>query len=370
MKIIAFSDAHIHEHEDFSYIRKDGMNSRLYDCLNVFDNVLRLYKKYSCGAVINGGDMFHTPEGVSTTTYQPAFMEAVKLANNVDSFLCNTGNHDLAVFSNIKERVATSVFPLSILPNTHLAIHSPVSVLVGDINVCLIPYVDDVDRFASIIDKLKIDKNAKRNIAVLHCDINEAVNGPNEVRLKTKMSYTSVLKKGFDFVLCGHHHHPQRLSKKAVVIGSPLQHNMLDRGDRRGVCIYDSKTNVAKYVWLKGPQFWLQEVVTRHSLDKFKAMQKAFKDSYVRVLVRTKDVSLDEVRERIPNARRLDVRYAIIRESVSRNPQLTKKISGKGLKIGDAVEDFVDHVLKEREVGVEKDELVRVGNELLAEVNK
>lgn len=369
MKILFFSDLHLAEWEDFSYLLPNGDNSRLTDLLDILTRISVLYQKHECDAVVFAGDLFHHSRSIMTRVYQKAYAALEKVAANVAHLIILAGNHDMALFQN---QQATSIYPLKNLPNTTIILNATYLVLdrkVGygrrDQEVLLhaLPFMEGTNKIKTALADIKA-ANGLRSVLVSHCGLTEAVIGPNEIKIEAPLSLKDLQPLKLDCALFGHYHKPQDFSGNTHIIGATAQHNMLDRGEKRGVLIYDSDTNETKRVWLKGPQFHLFELANKNDLDGLKWKLPNLKDSYVRVLLKTKSIIKDQIVELLENAavRAHQVRYAVQQNAEVRNQALTTKLLGSGLE--DCMCDYVDHVAVD---GLDKPKLIETGKTLLKE---
>src|SRR3989338_3407705 len=364
MKILFASDFHIHPHDDFSFILPDGMNSRLADCLSVIDRVGSLYERYDCDSVVFCGDLFHTPRSVPTDVLQYTYDRLSALARNVKHMVIVAGNHDKGVFAKDATQ-ATSVSIFRDLPNTTVFANKPEVFNCGKVSIAILPYLigDNVAKeFISLVKGFCSSPANTRNLVVTHAQLAEATCGPNEIRLKSQFKVADWLKTGaVDYILAGHHHHPQRMAEQAITIGSPIQHNMLDRGDKRGIVIYDSKTNTTQRVWLKCNKFFLYEINSEKDLSLVDL--PSVKDNYVRVMLRTEVISNDRVRNMLEKAgvRRCEVKLALPKEAHVKDQMLTDQFISCG-NVDGIIVAFAEKTCPKE---LDKTRLVEIGHKIV-----
>lgn len=366
MRFLIFSDLHIHSHPDFDY-QVDHSSSRLLDCLNVLDKVKEYYDRYKCGAVLFGGDLFHIPRAVETSIYEPAFRRLEELTANVENFIAIAGNHDKADTSKGGPSYS-SLYPIGRL--CPVVVKTAEHFKLGNTVIHCLPYIKDKEEFSESLRWTKDNvSKSKENIVITHCSLSEASNGPNEVRLKDAWSIKDISSIG-DTVFCGHHHHPERLSSKAIVIGSPIQHNMLDRGDNRGLVIYDSSTQKVKRIWLNSSQFHLIEINTPGELSyalsgwTFPNWEE-FKNGYVRFIFRFTPPreALDRIEEKLMQSGVRGKEIKIQRAPLNsiRNEKLTSQLV-KSNDFKSSIPTYVDHVKPE---GLNIPRLISTGQKLI-----
>jgi DNA repair exonuclease SbcCD nuclease subunit len=349
MRILFFSDLHSDSHDDFNITLSNGISSRLQDCLDVIDDVIKIRRKYDCHSVVFGGDLFHTPSEVSTVVFQETYRKMENLANDVGehgSLIIQAGNHDMASTA-IDKIPVSSIYALSKLPNTQVAVGRPRSIsLSDDVNIHCFPYANDKSKIDGMVSLLSMAASAyknKINLLVTHMGLNEAVNGPNEIRV---FGYkTSDLKKiGMTHVFSGHHHHPQRISPTHHVIGAPLQLNMLDRGDRRGFLIYDTKKKEVIRVWRKGVKFFLYNVASQKDFDTLQRDQENYADHYIRVMLDESVASTAKVSHLLRVARMSKILPLKKMKTGIRNDSITEAVITNAGRLDSVIESYVKHV--------------------------
>ena len=348
MKILFASDIHLDEHSDFSYIEPDGEHSRLTDLLKLVERIPSLVEKYGCDLVILAGDLFHQPRTIDTRVYQRSFAVLEQVAESVPQMILLTGNHDLALF---QQHSATSLYPLRRLPNTQVILEP--TTLHG---LHLMPYLHDRSQV-----RMALRNAPKGSVIVSHCGLTEAVVGPNEVQIDAPMSLSDVESVLPQAAFFGHYHTPQFFEdQNCFVIGALAQHNMLDRGQKRGILVYDTDSDETTRVWLNGPKFFLYELDTIDQLQKLKTVD--MRGGYVRILLRSKAIEREDVIKLLESmeVRRHQVRYAVKTEASQRSAKLTQRLLGTGIK--DSLPDYVKHL---RPPDLDQEQLIKTGRQLL-----
>jgi DNA repair exonuclease SbcCD nuclease subunit len=365
MRIIVFSDLHSDEHDDFSYVLPNGMNSRLADCLSVIDKVMHYRDTYKCELVLFGGDMFHVPGVISTRVFQETYKRLGVLAETSKRLIIMAGNHDVASVTPSGEAVST-VYATSRLPNTKVAIGRKRSIAIDDVVIHCLPYVKDNNVLNQSIKSITrtIDKHRRRHhIMITHIGIDEATNGPNEIVLRNSFPTRSLRKTGAHAIFCGHHHHPQSLPPRVDVIGSPLQLNMLDRGDRRGIVMYDTDSKLLKRIWLGSSKFFLYELRTAKDFDELKRDQALYRGGYVRILLTAGAAPESKVRDVVDaTARMYKILPVMESKSGVRSQEVTQKAVANIGNIEAVLPDYVEHIDPSN---LKRKRLVRIGRRLL-----
>lgn len=366
MNIIAFSDLHSELHDDFSYQLPNGMNSRLVDCLDVLDKVAYYRDKYDCKLVINAGDTFHTPQVMSTVVFQETYKRLEKLASGSKQFITLAGNHDMASITRDGVPVST-IYALSNLKSTTLAVGRYEAVKVDDIEIHSLPYIKDriqLEKQVELIAKSISKSDAWKNIIVTHIGLDQATNGPNEIKLKNSYALSKLRKLGADHILSGHHHHPQGNGHWSV-IGSPLQMNMSDRGDRRGLLIYNTHKDTVKRIWLRGSRFFMVNIERFKDYESLQRLadKGEYNGGYVRVML-THGV--------VPDTKIVDVlqthakMYKILPVNPIQNTTRSEAVTQKAVaNIGNmraVVKDYVEHL---NPTNLKHKRLISIGRKLV-----
>lgn len=365
MRLIAFSDLHSNEWDDFSYQLENGLNSRLSDCLAVPDKVAYYRDKYDCDVVLNAGDTFHMPMAMDTVVFQETYKQLEKLADTSKHMITLAGNHDMASITKDGNAVST-VYALNRLPNTEVVIGKYRAIAINEVVFHCMPYIKDKDvldkavaEMAKTIEKWPWLGNV--HIIITHIGLDEARNGPNEIQLKG-YSVAKLRKLGAQKIIAGHHHHPQRFGGTNVV-GSPLQHNMSDRGDKRGLLVYDTKTDETTRIWLRNSRFFFYEITSNKSFEKMQREQEDFRGGYVRVALDTSIKSESKVADIVGVSAKM---YRILPvkhlKSGVRSAAISKLASANIGNLSVVVPDYIEYISPP---GLNKQRLITVGKGLL-----
>lgn len=369
MNILFVSDIHVHAHEDFSYLLENGLNSRLSDCLDVIDRVRHYAKEYNCEAVVHAGDLFHVSRAVPTLVFQETYKRFEKLTKKENmSLILLAGNHDKPLLTR-DSKPASSVYAFNKLPRTTVVAAASKLIYLKakkgkSVVIHAVPFYEDGNVVKKVIKGIRLDRGTS-NLLVFHQGVSEAVVGPNEIMLDCAMGVKDLRTKDFDYVFAGHYHHPQKLSNNMMIIGSPIQHNMLDRNsEKRGIIIYDTEKKSAKRIWLKGTHFHLFEVRHDSDVNKLNMSLPKFEGDYVRVLMLTKEVSISLVEAIMKRSgvRRYEIRMAIVPEAKVRSEELTTSMIGGQGTINNTMNTFIRQV---KPSGLNQKMLLRIGTKMV-----
>jgi DNA repair exonuclease SbcCD nuclease subunit len=235
----------------------------------------------------------------------------------------------------------------------------------GKVVIHCIPYIKDKDALNESMEKMAkaIAARKKRtHIIMTHIGLDEATNGPNEMKLKGYPA-ARLRKMGAQKIIAGHHHHPQRF-KGALVVGSPLQHNMLDQGDKRGLLVYDTDTEETTRIWLRNSRFFVYNLSSREELVKFQrdADNSIFAGGYVRILLDSAVTSEHKIADIVASSAKmfkiLPIKHI---KSGLRNETISNKAMANIGNLGAVVHDYVEHI----DSPLNHKRLISIGKKLL-----
>ena len=222
---IAFSDLHIN---DWSKFNANG--ERTLNHFRVFSIIRHICNKYKCPALFCG-DLFHKPENMSLDLFTLTINEFKKLDEGWDMYAIS-GNHDM-IYSNSPENPQESWMSsfgklfdfIKNLDFNTATLEEP------SIKIWGIPYLDHNKGLNEYIKKLiggnSLDPHYK-HILMLHSDYPGAKDTDGTEVGSCENLNTNLLQK-FNLVLMGHIHKPQRLMKKVIMVGAPLQQRRSDK---------------------------------------------------------------------------------------------------------------------------------------------
>ena len=260
-KGIIFSDLHVHPHRfGASVDPATGKHSRLYDCLRALDFSLELVKKHDAKVRIFGGDMFHERGRLRPSVLNPVISHFLEAHNSKRSAsfldIGVVGNHDM------EHRVLGdhALVPISDGEDVVMLMdHGCEGFDIGgeEWAVGWVSYEPDIaalkEKVRAVAAQRRENFPNKRSICIIHHgvdgtmpDIPNAGFGPMDLPTDT-----------FTYTFCGdYHNHVEIVPGKAWMIGSPLQHNFGDRGQVRGIMVFDFDTGKYELVEVPGvPKF-------------------------------------------------------------------------------------------------------------------
>jgi DNA repair exonuclease SbcCD nuclease subunit len=244
MKLLLFSDLHLHSYKDFSRTLPSGRNSRLQSGLDVLAAIRKYAVVQGITNVLFGGDLFHKKQVLSVGMYQAVYEELEAFVKAKVKLLCVVGNHDQATLDGTTHAMAA-------LRNVATVVDTPTTVsLGGGFTVRCVPYMEDFSKFSEAITT-----GRTANILLAHGALNGAVTGPVEYQPEHQLK-PEHLPNFYDFMFFGHYHKRQQMRPKCWYIGSPMQHSRGEREEHdKGFLVYDTETLKFKNVPLGMPEF-------------------------------------------------------------------------------------------------------------------
>ena len=251
------ADIHCANYKPFSSVDSSGRNTRFVACLNVLDEIYSFAKEKRCKNVFIAGDLFHTRGKIDTVIYDSIY-QFLKKSGDVRTYLV-VGNHDQAV----KNGSVHSLRPFRELPHVEV-IDTPTTIK----NVLFLPYQEKVD----------FDTFTSADYLVGHMGVSGAVVGASNYEIGEEVGLKHLKKYKLAFL--GHFHKGQSLGNVHIP-GSPLQHTLGEREDKKGFLYVDYYYNM-KVIETHAPKFKMIDVADPKDVTGFD------KDDYVQFVVKSK----------------------------------------------------------------------------------
>lgn len=356
MKIIIFSDIHIHPHKKSI--------ERLEDCIKTLDWVFDCADSNNINNIVFLGDLFHDRQKIDVLTYQKTFevFEKHLLKNKINLFLL-LGNHDL--WHNQKWDVS-SVNPLRNLPGVTVINEPTVKVIGEEFLFGFLPYTHD-----PIQDIKKVEKIWKKECNERKINPNKILGGHIavdgaiwNVKYKTSSEVSiehdgDMIKVGpgifenWDRVFLGHYHAEQKLTENVEYVGSPLQLNFGEAFQDKHIVIYDLKNDSCSYIKNEfSPKHY---ILNENQIDNYD-----LKNHFVRIEV--EDISstkMSEVRNNLVENKK--VATMEIKQIVKKEDHIISDAKSILYKEEEMIEKYVDQV----KIDLEKDKLIKIGKMIL-----
>lgn len=249
MKILIFSDIHIHPHKKSS--------ERLNHCLEALDWVFDVAKSRNISNIVFLGDLFHDRQRIDVLTYQKTFeiLERRMSERNLDLRLL-LGNHDL--WHNERLDVS-SVNPLRSIKGVTVVDRPCVQEISDgseDVHFAFLPYTHDPIEDIQSLEKEWKAKARGTKILGAHLSVDGAIwntrfNTASEVAVEHDGDMVRVgpeIFKRWDRVFLGHYHAAQKLDDVVEYVGSPLQLSFGEAFQEKNIIVYDTHEDSMEYV--------------------------------------------------------------------------------------------------------------------------
>lgn len=351
MKFIIFSDLQAHNYSQYSYLI-DGVNSRLMDVLSVLRDIKKYAIKNGIKNILFCGDLFEAKSKIDIDVYVRVFNEFKLFKEAGLNIYGIVGNHDMYLRDG--DINLHSLRPFSSV--IEILNRSGVCIPNGKRKVMVygLSFTDNLKNLIQYVNNIPNDNQYK--ILLLHCDIDGAKVGPNDYRLKGSIKKDSFDYKKFKWVFLGHFHNYQCITKNMLYVGSPLQHNMGDRGFERGFLVLDVENNITNRVITNSPTF---------IKVKYKGVVKGnFDNNFVEVRIHQKYIEKESIQSIIDKFRN--------KGAVFVNPVIIGMIKDLPNKSSNIIHtmNFKDMIKRYVELngGVDSDGLQELGLSILGKV--
>ena len=361
MKLLIFSDIHIHPHKKSV--------ERLEDCINALDWVFKTACSKNIKDIVFLGDLFHDRQKIDVLTYQKTFevLEKYLLNNKINLYLL-LGNHDL--WHNQKWDVS-SVNPLRNLPGVVVINEPTVRAISDDYLFGFLPYTHDPIEDLKKIEKYWEQECSKRKIDPpkimgAHIAVDGAVwNVKYNTRAEVSIEHDGdMVKVGPNIfnkwkkVFLGHYHAEQKLSDIVEYVGSPLQLSFGEAFQDKHIIIYDIEKNSCEYV--KNDFSPKHYIMGEDELDNYE-----LEGNFIRLEV--KDITSTSMSE---------IRKNLVENKKVASMEITQNFIKEQHVITDAKsilhneEDMIEKYIEQVSLDLNKDKLVSIGKKIISSSNE
>lgn len=237
-RFLITGDIHAHNFRQFSKILPSGINSRLDNCLRVFDLLLREALARKINKIILNGDIFHEADEIDTEVYGEVYKRLERLHDhNIDTYLV-LGNHDTTLCTS--SRLVHSLFAFRKIAHV---IEKPTT-LWGTVSA--IPWTANTVLYKQWIKAASLETPPR--VLVTHVGISEGRIGQSGIRIKGQVRLVDLHPEGFRLVLLSDYHHRQKVADHVYYLGSPLHHNF---GETHDPCIWEIQVFDSKPYYLR-----------------------------------------------------------------------------------------------------------------------
>lgn len=247
MRILCTSDWHVHSFSDFSHpvtvvwdedshrfsqVESDGsevlsghidMGSRLFYILDGISQMLQYALDNNIHYVLFAGDLFHHRGTIEVLAFNCVrrILESYHQASL--EFYILSGNHD-QIDSSL-----TPVTSVSSFSDIATVIETPQLLDIDGIQVAAVPYSANRDFILSSINVLyKACNDTSQSILMAHLGVTGAVVGSGSSVMRDEYSLDDLMADKWKYVILGHYHRPQTLSRNTFYCGTPVQNTFND----------------------------------------------------------------------------------------------------------------------------------------------
>jgi exonuclease SbcD len=243
MRFVHISDSHLGASGFSRRLSLSGYNQREEDICNSFASAVDKIIELSPDFVLHTGDLFHSVRPTNRII-NFAIRQILRIVNLQIPMVIISGNHDTP-----KQRSVGSVFSFFEVfsPFLHLVYKNKYECIhINHTAIHAIPHCLDQENFREELAKVRIEKEAKYNILMLHgvvAGIPEFSMG----ELSEQEIPTSYFDLGFDYVALGHYHRHCQVAPVVIYAGSTERLSLSELGQEKGfveVEIQDSRFKV------------------------------------------------------------------------------------------------------------------------------
>jgi len=230
MRFVHISDTHLGASGFSRRLSALGFNQREEDICSSFASAVDQIITLSPDFVLHTGDLFHSVRPTNRII-NFAIRQILRIVSQQIPMVIISGNHDTP-----KQRSVGSVFSFFevLSPLLHLVYKSKYeSLSLNQTCIHAIPHCLDQEGFKEELAKVRIDKEVKYNILMLHgvvAGIPEFSMG----ELSEQEIPTSYFDAGFDYVALGHYHRHCEVEPGVIYAGSTERLSMSELGQEKG----------------------------------------------------------------------------------------------------------------------------------------
>lgn len=229
MRILIFSDPHVHPYGQFSPLKGDS-SQRLIDLNNSFQWIYYSIREYKPDLIVCCGDWHEKPvlDAVTIKWSSMFYQELCDTAIDVEAnFRIIPGNHD-----QISDDIHCMSY-MTLADGRHFTrLHDDFMMEDG---ICYLPYMRDLDYYTRCIEACPTDSLLFTHMDVIGARLNSSY--PSMYGVKS-----DIFKK-FRHVFIGHLHHPQEIAENITYVGSLTHNHFGDDNNNlipRGITMYEN----------------------------------------------------------------------------------------------------------------------------------
>ena len=250
-----FTTADWHYRNDDPYATTDakGVSDFLRIRAYLFERVVKLVAARA-GHLLIAGDFLESTLNDSNTMYF-ASQSVARLAQ-LEFALLLEGNHG---YDSKNSDVGAVSHWKHLVPSNVAVVTYPKVVQTSEIDYHCIPPIPNItDVFPKVAaDLLRRLDSSKINILVLHGPIVGALyDSGTPAGTGIKKEQLEYVARHYDRVVCGDFHRYQQVLPNTWYCGSPLQTSLRDKGQQKGIQVFEGRGSDHRFLPLAGPRFF------------------------------------------------------------------------------------------------------------------
>lgn len=336
LRFLSTADIHVHAYKQFAHILPNGRNSRLENCLRVFDILKEQALKRKIDKILLLGDIFDSANYLDTEAYGDVYERLEEIHKEKIETVIVPGNHDYLFRSN------KSVHTLKAFRKVATIIEEPSTIWKNEVRI--IPFMENQEDIKKAIRYSYYSYQDQPvpelpSILAVHCAVSGAKPGATGYKAIADITVQDLMPKHFKLVILGDFHRHQYLDKNVFYLGSPL-HQSFNEG--HNPCIWDITLKNGKIRTVKIPtnlpKFLTIQVTSK--VDLIRAFKK-FPNDYLRLIVDPKSGLTSEAIDDLAIGR---YKFRIERLAEQYETLSSKYIKSLSLSIEDYISTYVETV--------------------------
>lgn len=286
MKIACFSDAHAHNFKEFDSLGDRSGSTRLDGIVDSLSYIRGYCDSHHIETALFGGDLFHVRGKINVMVYNAVYREIQAFQASGVHLIMISGNHDQ--------------YDNSYKPETSLEILSSEDVEVFDkfgttviedssnnaVVICCVPYSKDIKATCDFIKKCA-DEIPTKKILLMHAGVTGGKVGKSSYPLQDAFTLGDLCIDKFDWIVLGHYHRRQMLTKNTFYCGSPVSLNFNDEIEDKGFYVIDTTKGELEFVPIPLPRFI---TISASSVLKGELEEYSKAGDYLRVIATEEEV--------------------------------------------------------------------------------
>jgi DNA repair exonuclease SbcCD nuclease subunit len=356
MKVVLIGDVQSHVWQRYPETDEQGRNLRLMDTVNELGRIRQLCTKNKVDVVCVLGDIFEARNALEINVLNAVYKAFYDYVDHGIRLILLVGNHDR---TDVGHEHALEVFK----PWCEV-VDSPTTLRLPDGDIVAIPFMPNAKRVTRAI-KESVTKTTK--LLLLHTAV-KSLKMPNGKIWGEGISLEDIPRHVY--CVLGHYHRYSELRPNRVwYLGSMIQVDQGDASFDKYFAVYDSTKDKMSFHNTHGPRFVSVDVdvMPIKNIDNSALIEKYYSQcagNFVTIRSIPKGVeNLSEVEDLIKKCGARHVEFGLRTQL----PMSPGKIILDPLKPAVAM-DVIENYVEESDTPLDKEELITVGAEIIAEV--